>query len=171
MNSILAEIYDLFHTPSRNVALEQRVEDNRKRLIEVLGKPERRLLLEIIDAKDQMAETASIDSFPLVSNWHADCATNWPTSKTASQASDLGGVRAARTKPVPVQGSKTREKGPVSTGHRYPLTGGRKETILRLCQKHTGIRESCSCEVGLSPMVLTIPEKRNSRDGSQCPKH
>lgn len=63
MNSILAEIYDLFHTPSRNVALEQRVEDNRKRLIEVLGKPERRLVLEIIDAKDQMTETASIDSF------------------------------------------------------------------------------------------------------------
>ena len=31
--------------------------------IEALAKPERRLVLEIIDAKDQMAETASIDSF------------------------------------------------------------------------------------------------------------
>ena len=32
-------------------------------LIEVLGKPERRLVLQIIDAKDRIAEDMSIDSF------------------------------------------------------------------------------------------------------------
>ena len=63
MNSILAEMYFLFHSPSKNAQLEQLVEDNHKQLIEALSKPERRLVLEIIDAKDQMAETASIDSF------------------------------------------------------------------------------------------------------------
>lgn len=63
MNSILAEMYFLFHTPNKNKQLEQLVEDNHKQLIESLAKPERRLVLEIIDAKDQMAETASIDSF------------------------------------------------------------------------------------------------------------
>ena len=63
MNNILAEMYFLFHTRTKNVKLEQLVEDNHKQLIETLGKPERRLVLEIIDAKDQMAETASIESF------------------------------------------------------------------------------------------------------------
>ena len=63
MNSILTELYLLFHVPSKNMALEQRVEDNHKQLREALEKPERRLVLEIIDAKDQMAETASIESF------------------------------------------------------------------------------------------------------------
>ena len=32
-------------------------------LSEVLGKPERRLVLQIIDAKDRIAEDTSIDSF------------------------------------------------------------------------------------------------------------
>ena len=31
--------------------------------VEVLGKPERRLVLQIIDAKDRIAEDTSIDSF------------------------------------------------------------------------------------------------------------
>ena len=43
--------------------------------------------------------------------------------------------------------------------------------MLRLRQKHTGIREPCSCEVTLASMVLAISGKRNSRDGSQCLKH
>ena len=63
MNSILTELYLLFYRPGRNEGLEQLVEDNHKQLKEALGKPERRLVLEIIDAKDQLAETASIESF------------------------------------------------------------------------------------------------------------
>ena len=63
MDSILTEMYFQFHSPRRNAELEQKVEVNHTQLIETLGKPERRLVLEIIDTKDQMAETASIESF------------------------------------------------------------------------------------------------------------
>lgn len=63
MNSILAELYYMFCTPSENAELEQLVEDNHRRLIDALEKPERRLVLQIIDAKDQIKETATVDSF------------------------------------------------------------------------------------------------------------
>ena len=63
MNSILEALYHLLYTPSKNKELEQMVEENHQQLINALEKPERRLVLQIIDAKDQMAETASINSF------------------------------------------------------------------------------------------------------------
>ena len=40
-----------------------RIEKCHKALIEVLEKPERRLVLQIIDAKDRIVEDTSIDSF------------------------------------------------------------------------------------------------------------
>jgi len=39
------------------------IEDCHQQLIEALDKPERRLVLQIIDDKDQIAENRAIDSF------------------------------------------------------------------------------------------------------------
>ena len=42
---------------------KQEIDECHQALSEVLGKPERRLVLQIIDAKDRIAEDTSIDSF------------------------------------------------------------------------------------------------------------
>lgn len=63
MNIILTKLHDLFLASTPNPGLERLVENNHKRLMRTLGKTERRLVLEIIDAKDQIAENASIDGF------------------------------------------------------------------------------------------------------------
>ena len=44
-------------------AQKQEIEECHRTLSEALGKPERRLVLRIIDAKDRIAEDTSIDSF------------------------------------------------------------------------------------------------------------
>lgn len=59
----IKEPYDCFYTPPELSAPQQEIEDCRKALIEVLEKPEHRLVLQIIDAKDRIAEDTSIDSF------------------------------------------------------------------------------------------------------------
>lgn len=56
-------LYDCFYTPPELTSPKQEVEQCHQALIEVLGKPERRLVLQIIDAKDRIAEDMSIDSF------------------------------------------------------------------------------------------------------------
>ena len=50
-------------TPPELQAQKQEIEECHQALSEVLGKPERRLVLQIIDAKDRIAEDTSIDSF------------------------------------------------------------------------------------------------------------
>ena len=60
---LIKELYDCFYTPPELSAPRQEIEDCHKALIEVLEKPERRLVLQIIDAKDRIAEDTSIDSF------------------------------------------------------------------------------------------------------------
>mgnify|MGYP000993470181 CR=1 FL=1 len=60
---LIKELYDCFYTPPELSALRQEIEECHKALIEVLEKPERRLVLHIIDAKDRIAEDTSIDSF------------------------------------------------------------------------------------------------------------
>ena len=62
-NDLLKELYDCFYTPPELSAPRQEIEECHKALIEVLEKPERRLVLQIIDAKDRIAEDTSIDSF------------------------------------------------------------------------------------------------------------
>ena len=62
-NKLLKDLYDCFYTPSELPAPKQEVEQCHHALIEVLGKPERRLVLQIIDAKDRIAEDTSLDSF------------------------------------------------------------------------------------------------------------
>ena len=56
-------LYDCFYTPPELTPPKQEVEECHQALIEVLGKPERRLVLQIIDSKDRIAEDMSIDSF------------------------------------------------------------------------------------------------------------
>ena len=63
MNELLKALHDKFYEPLPEMELKREVEDCHRALIEVLGKPERKLVLQIIDCKDQIAENLSIDSF------------------------------------------------------------------------------------------------------------
>ena len=62
-NKLLKELYDCFYTPPELPSQQQEIEECHQALIEVLEKPERRLVLQIIDAKDRIVEDTSIDSF------------------------------------------------------------------------------------------------------------
>ena len=63
MKELLKDLYDCFYTPPELSAQKQEVEECHQALIEVLEKPERRLVLQIIDTKDRIVEDTSIDSF------------------------------------------------------------------------------------------------------------
>ena len=63
MNKLLKDLYDCFYTPPELPAQKQEIEECHQALIEALDKPERRLVLQIIDAKDRIVEDTSIDSF------------------------------------------------------------------------------------------------------------
>ena len=63
MNKLLKDLYDCFYFPLELPAQKQEIEECHQALIEVLEKPERRLVLQIIDAKDRIVEETSIDSF------------------------------------------------------------------------------------------------------------
>lgn len=61
--ALFKALYDCFYTPPELTQPKQEVEECHQALIEVLGKAERRLVLQIIDAKDRIAEDTSLDSF------------------------------------------------------------------------------------------------------------
>lgn len=63
MNKLLKDLYDCFYIPPELSAQKQEVEEYHQALVDVLEKPERRLVLQIIDAKDRIVEDTSIDSF------------------------------------------------------------------------------------------------------------
>ena len=63
MNELLKALYDNFYEPLPETELKKEIEDCHRQLIEALDKPERRLVLQIIDDKDQIAENRAIDSF------------------------------------------------------------------------------------------------------------
>ena len=63
MNKLLKDLYDCFCTSLELPAQKQEIEECHQALIEELEKPERRLVLQIIDAKDRIVEDTSIDSF------------------------------------------------------------------------------------------------------------
>lgn len=60
---LLKNLYDCVYTPLEIPAQKKEIEECHQALIEVLEKPERRLVLQIIDAKDRIVEETSIDSF------------------------------------------------------------------------------------------------------------
>ena len=63
MNKLLKDLYDCFYIPPELSAQKQEVEECHQALVDVLEKPERQLVLQIIDAKDRIVEDTSIDSF------------------------------------------------------------------------------------------------------------
>ena len=63
MNELLKALYDNFYERPSAAQLKAEIEHCHQELIERLDKPERRLVLQIIDCKDQIAEDLSIDSF------------------------------------------------------------------------------------------------------------
>ena len=63
MNEMLKALYDSFYEKVPATQLKAEIERCHQELIEKLDKPERRLVLQIIDCKDQIAEDLSIDSF------------------------------------------------------------------------------------------------------------
>ena len=63
MNEMLKALYDSFYEKLPATQLEAEIERCHQELIEKLEKPERKLVLQIIDCKDQIAEDLSIDSF------------------------------------------------------------------------------------------------------------
>lgn len=63
MKTRLKDLYNCFYTPPEFSEQKKEVEECHQALIQVLEKPERRLVLRIIDAQSLMAEERSIDSF------------------------------------------------------------------------------------------------------------
>lgn len=63
MNGLLWDLYDKFYVPPRYEELENDIEECHRQLIELLEKPERRLVLQIIDDKDSKAGRLSFDGF------------------------------------------------------------------------------------------------------------
>ena len=63
MKTRLKDLYNCSYTPPEFSEQKQEVEECHQALIQVLEKPERRLVLRIIDAQSLMAEERSIDSF------------------------------------------------------------------------------------------------------------
>ena len=62
-NKLLKELYDHFYIHPEIEKQENEVEECHKALIAALEKPERRLVLRIIDAQDSIREQISLDSF------------------------------------------------------------------------------------------------------------
>ena len=63
MNEMLKALYDSFYDKLPATQLKAEVERCHQELIEKLDKPERKVVLQIIDCKDQIAVDLSIDSF------------------------------------------------------------------------------------------------------------
>lgn len=63
MYDTLKLLYDRFYTPLPMDEAEQEIDDCHRQLIDLLEKPERKLVLRIIDTQNLIAEERSIDSF------------------------------------------------------------------------------------------------------------
>ena len=63
MNELLKALYDSFYEKLPATQLRTEVEQCHQALIKQLDKPERRLVLQIIDCKDRIAEDLSLDCF------------------------------------------------------------------------------------------------------------
>ena len=63
MKNLLRTLYWNLYIPYKNQETEQELDDCHKQLIDVLGKAERKLVLQIIDGKDRLADEIGFDSF------------------------------------------------------------------------------------------------------------
>lgn len=62
-NELLKGLYDCFYTRPEFSEKEEKVTACHKALIEAPEKPERKLVLRIVDAQDSIIEQTSLDSF------------------------------------------------------------------------------------------------------------
>lgn len=99
MNELLKALYDNFYEPLPETELKKEIEECHQQLIEALDKPERRLVLQIIDAKDQIVEDRSIDSFiagfrlawRLSNELYVSEKYNTKTTDISNYTADIGG--------------------------------------------------------------------------------
>lgn len=63
MGEFMKALYDSFYEPEKNVEKEREINECHQQLIEILEKPERKLVLRIMDNKDYITEELSMDSF------------------------------------------------------------------------------------------------------------
>jgi len=63
MDKILEALYDYFYEKPELTALQESVEANHNLLREQLNKPERKLVLRLIDDESAIANALSLDSF------------------------------------------------------------------------------------------------------------
>ena len=63
MKELLKTLYWNLYIPYKNQEAAQELDDCHKQLVNVLGKPERKLVLRIIDGKDRLADEIGLDSF------------------------------------------------------------------------------------------------------------
>ena len=63
MTELLKSLWDNYYEPPHEAEKKQAIEDYHMKLVEDLSSEDRKLVLHIIDLKDQIAEDLSIDSF------------------------------------------------------------------------------------------------------------
>ena len=63
MTELLKTLWDNYYEPPHEFEKKQAIENYHMKLIEALDAEDRKLILHIIDLKDQIAEDLSIDSF------------------------------------------------------------------------------------------------------------
>ena len=63
MNELLYELYEKLYTPLAMAKQREEIYHCHHKLIEVLDKPERKLLLTIMDRKDEITDELAFDSF------------------------------------------------------------------------------------------------------------
>ena len=63
MNELLTTLHDRFYYPRLSEENEKEIQECYDQLKSILGKPERKLVLRIIDAKDRVIDDISLDSF------------------------------------------------------------------------------------------------------------
>ena len=63
MNELLYELYEKLYTPLAMSKQRAEIYECHYKLVEVLDKPERKLLLTIMDRKDEIADELAFDSF------------------------------------------------------------------------------------------------------------
>ena len=76
MNDTLKQLYNRFYTPLPMAEVEQEIEDCHRQLIERLKKPERKLVLRIMDNQGLLRKNApwTVSSADL--NWRGNWHTN-----------------------------------------------------------------------------------------------
>ena len=63
MHEFLYELYDILYTPLAMTKQKAEIYECHHKLVEVLAKPEHKLLLTIMDIKDKIADELAFDSF------------------------------------------------------------------------------------------------------------